>query len=691
MSLTSELGFDERQYSQVLAAAAQKDHPAGAPGGWPPSAEAPGNVAVVAIPASEATGHPSWDLDRKEAIDEELDKYFKEGQAAAAPGINGGDPNTTVAVVTSADADESTANQLKLSQLRQLLEKNLKSPQTVQSAFKPASATKEWGAPEGVVEAVHHGEPEGFATHPGAIVSSETMQAPTASNATSGGAVTSLSSRRRVSFNPLIVQDPQGGAGGINNGAAGVHHGLHPNGGGPGHHVGHNGHGGNMVNVGGGGNGNQPPPGSSSSGSTGGNGGPLAPGVSPGTRKRHFSFQPISPRQASLPQSPLASPFISPRSTPVHMMRSRHSSGSALPLHMLPGGGGQMGGVHQKGPFGSSGSDISRAATFGSASECSTPFISPHGTPIPFNRSRHNSAQGRLCRSRHSSGVGPYRYSMTPFSPMALSNLNNPYSPQPATPLGSTSGEEPMFNVVGNNGNGFVGADGSNINAVMNVSDGSVQHMMTDEDDRSRHNSADSDPNHVRSAPLSPHHLNNPTSGIGDGLIGGGGGGSHAHLQNQQQQQQQQHQQRLRHASAGNPPNPALATLKPPDWMQDPTLTLAASYNQPGGGGNDLSEAIFDNQRPRSVGPITVQMSSGDDYGGLFSSIETSDSRGNGGGKPGSDTPNPNPAGGSTAGGGQGGAGGNDDLDMALSALKACDTDFSKFVQEVEGDGTTKG
>ena len=129
---------------------------------------------------------------------------------------------------------------------------------------------------------------------------------------------------------------------------------------------------------------------------------PNGPGPSPGTRKRHCSFQPISPRQASLPQSPSASPFISPRSTPVHMMRSRHSSGSALPLHMLPQG-------TTKGPFGSSGSDISRAATFGSASECSTPFISPHGTPIPFNRSRHNSAQGRLCRSRHSSGVAPYR------------------------------------------------------------------------------------------------------------------------------------------------------------------------------------------------------------------------------------------------------------------------------------------
>ena len=31
-------------------------------------------------------------------------------------------------------------------------------------------------------------------------------------------------------------------------------------------------------------------------------------------------------------------------------------------------------------------SDVSRAATYGSASESSTPFISPQGTPIPFNR-----------------------------------------------------------------------------------------------------------------------------------------------------------------------------------------------------------------------------------------------------------------------------------------------------------------
>ena len=61
---------------------------------------------------------------------------------------------------------------------------------------------------------------------------------------------------------------------------------------------------------------------------------PIPP--SPGTRRRHFSFQPISPKSGAL-QSPPASPFVSPRSTPVHMLRSRHSSGSALPVHLLPG------------------------------------------------------------------------------------------------------------------------------------------------------------------------------------------------------------------------------------------------------------------------------------------------------------------------------------------------------------------
>ena len=251
-------------------------------------------------------------LDLKDPVEEELDKYFK-------------------------DNDDNTQ---KLSQLRHMLEKNLKSPSL---NFKPASTKP-------IDEA-------GWNSNAGSnvVMASEAASVMTPNQ-------TPLNTRRRVSFiDPLIVQEPQQQQQQQQSSSTQQHH-------------------------------------------NGSNGGILSnSGQSPGTRKRHFSFQPISPRQASLPQSPLASPFISPRSTPVHMLRSRHSSGSALPLHMLPQG-------TTKGPFGSSGSDISRAATFGSASECSTPFISPHGTPIPFNRSRHNSAQGRLCsRSRHSSGVGPYR------------------------------------------------------------------------------------------------------------------------------------------------------------------------------------------------------------------------------------------------------------------------------------------
>ena len=126
-------------------------------------------------------------------------------------------------------------------------------------------------------------------------------------------------------------------------------------------------------------------------------GGPTLSGQSPGTRKRHFSFQPISDRQGSCPQSPSASPFISPRSTPVPMMRSRHSSGSALPLHLLPGGGPKGGGPGVLGMgailFNSSSSDISRAATFGSASGIGTFIdyvmkISGEGLPT----------SGRICK-----------------------------------------------------------------------------------------------------------------------------------------------------------------------------------------------------------------------------------------------------------------------------------------------------
>ena len=135
---------------------------------------------------------------------------------------------------------------------------------------------------------------------------------------------------------------------------------------------------------------------------------------------------------------------------------------------------------------------------------------------------------------------------MTPCSPMAFSNLNNPYSPQPATPAGSTSGED-VFNM---SHNAYMG-DGM-VSAVSNVEDVTNQQVVLDQ--RSRHNSAESDPSLVKSAPMSPASVMNQNNSYVE--IGG---------------------QRLRHQSAGNPPNPALATLKPPDWIQDPTLTFATS------------------------------------------------------------------------------------------------------------------
>ena len=221
----------------------------------------------------------------------------------------------------------------KLSQIRQLLTKNLTPIGAVSQlsggAFKRTNLPFREPGP-GKLEAVAGSE----AVDPASGVQTDSMTG-------------QLSTRRRVSFHPLIVSDADTG----------------PSSGGGAIHC------------------------------------PVPP--SPGTRRRHFSFQPISPRaQGPGGQSPPASPFISPRSTPVHMLRSRHSSGSALPLHLLPGGerprdslclrhdtvtiSGSGGGGRQQHPSGS-GSDISRAATFGSASESSTPFISPMGTPIPFN------------------------------------------------------------------------------------------------------------------------------------------------------------------------------------------------------------------------------------------------------------------------------------------------------------------
>jgi hypothetical protein len=252
---------------------------------------------------------------------------------------------------------------------------------------------------------------------------------------------------------------------------------------------------------------------------------------------------------------------------------------------------------------------------------------------------------------------------MTPFSPMALSNLNNPYSPQPATPLGSTSGEE-MFNIGSNT---YIMETSNNVTTVTNLDEQLADQNAPMDDGRSRHSSAESDPNHVRSAPLSPHIGGHQHNSYGFEVGNNGGGGGH-------------NQQRLRHQSAGNPPNPALAQLKTPDWMQDPTLTFATC--------DDLQEAMFDHRRSQSVPIVQLPVTTdGMDY--FPASFLETDSR-----KPGDDdiillptsttsggvtVTNSNPATASAS---------NDDLDLTLSALKDCDNDFSKFVQEVENNGT---
>ena len=279
---------------------------------------------------------------------------------------------------------------------------------------------------------------------------------------------------------------------------------------------------------------------------------------------------------------------------------------------------------------------------------------------------------------------------MTPFSPMALNNLNNPYSPQPATPLGSTSGEE-VFNL----NNTYI-VDNS-VNVVTTLEDGhGHNHQVVmggaPSDDRSRHSSAESDPNLVKSAPMSPHH----------GGVGVHGAGGHQHGGSQSYVAEfNVGGQRLRHQSAGNQPNPAFATLKPPDWMHQENNVLQNFVTN----SEELQEAMLDqSNRPQSV-PIcemaSVVVSTGMDF--LPASILETDRNKTVSGQDlvmcsaseltnhsTSTSSNANPAGGGNpnAGGPGGGGGANDDLDLTLSALKDCDKDFKKFVQEVENNGS---
>ena len=574
---------------------------------------------------------PMADLGRDTTIDEELGNYF--------------DPKDN-----NVENDDH-----KISQLRRLLAKNFQPPSmnmvSSNSAFKPAIKP----------------EPNTWTSYP------ESSQ-----EAEGSAPASSLSSRRRVSFNhPLIVEDVQ-----ENNGSEMMPESGQIN---PNVTVTNNS---NAIGT--------TTPGAAVSqiaaaiATTAGNG--LIAGQSPGTRKRHFSFQPISPRQASLPQSPSASPFISPRSTPVPMMRSRHSSGSALPLHLLPSGGSVvLGPGGQK--FNSSSSDISRAATFGSASESSTPFISPHGTPIPFNRSRHNSAQGRLCRSRHSSGVAPYRYNMT-FSPMALNNLNNPYSPQPATPVGTTCPDEVFVTtyVTGDTmGNGVIGQA---------IPGGQTMVLNPNDDPRSRHSSAGScDMNNVRSAPMSPHCgvkdvMMDPNSVANNGVLGQRLSGDEFG---------QPELKRQRHASAGAM---NYQGTDPNEWLTAKPIPVTLDQQQapPNLRSQPLSQIISTSARAASTAvsqqsvpdfSLTENSSNpnlGQDMDFMSAagvqepSPPESSIAGLGGGG-GVGNHNSNSSDGDRKDGGPPGAETQDDLELTLNALKDCDNDFSKFFQDAESGG----
>lgn len=124
---------------------------------------------------------------------------------------------------------------------------------------------------------------------------------------------------------------------------------------------------------------------------------------SPNTRRRAFNFMPISPRHTPIPDgvsmnetssvasphlrtmistavgpsqppSNSGSPFVSPRSTPVPLCRSRHSSGQSTYS------------TSRHTPFQNFDSGVSSVS--------SSPFISPQPTPIPVSRLRHNSNHG---------------------------------------------------------------------------------------------------------------------------------------------------------------------------------------------------------------------------------------------------------------------------------------------------------
>ncbi|KAK4303866.1 hypothetical protein Pmani_024156, partial [Petrolisthes manimaculis] len=126
---------------------------------------------------------------------------------------------------------------------------------------------------------------------------------------------------------------------------------------------------------------------------------------SPNTRRAQFNFLPIpsvdQPQGVSQCSSANASPFMSPRNTP--LPRSRHNSGQTSSTYVTP----------RSTPF------TPDQPCQPPASESGTPFMSPITTPL-YPRSRHNSSQNLrtpytpTCRSRHSSGAPTFRHTPYP-------------------------------------------------------------------------------------------------------------------------------------------------------------------------------------------------------------------------------------------------------------------------------------
>ncbi len=246
------------------------------------------------------------------------------------------------------------------------------------------------------------------------------------------------------------------------------------------------------------------------------------------------------------------------------------------------------------------------------------------------------AAAAAAANARNISGGGG-GYGMT-FSPMALNNLNNPYSPQPSTPVGCSE------------------ADPSAVASGMMIVGGEQQQVQQQQQhaeqlqflrDRSRHSSAESEP------AMRTNSLLSPLTGGGMGGMDGGGGNLSLMLPVGDASSSVATATRQRHASAGQVtsmgPAPAIFhTLVSPSssWLVDDPPPVAASSSASAASAAVMVENIADASSSSSA----VGRGSGAGAGGKKSE--------------GGDLP--------------------DDLDMALSALKDCDNEFSKFVEETE-------